>query len=112
MVDRNLIADLNVEDKEAEQMVTDALGQKVADGDMEGLLEDQIHEFKPGSILKGKIIGYAGDDFLVEVGLKSEGVLDRAEFDNADDVEVGDTVIRFVRGGPQGRPELFGELFI
>jgi hypothetical protein len=28
------------------------------------------------------------------------------------DVEIGDTVVRFVRGGPQGRPELFGELFI
>jgi hypothetical protein len=28
------------------------------------------------------------------------------------DVEVGETVVRFVRGGPQGRPELFGELFI
>jgi hypothetical protein len=28
------------------------------------------------------------------------------------DVEVGDTVVRFVRGGPQGRPELFGELFV
>jgi hypothetical protein len=27
-------------------------------------------------------------------------------------IEVGDTVVRFVRGGPQGRPELFGELFI
>ncbi|HZS30008.1 MAG TPA: hypothetical protein VFA37_01985 [Gaiellaceae bacterium] len=28
------------------------------------------------------------------------------------DVEVGDTVVRFVRGGPQGRPELFAELFV
>ncbi len=28
------------------------------------------------------------------------------------DVEVGETVVRFVRGGPQGRPELFGELFV
>jgi hypothetical protein len=28
------------------------------------------------------------------------------------DVEVGDAVVRFVGGGPQGRPELFGELFI
>lgn len=27
-------------------------------------------------------------------------------------VAVGDTVVRFVRGGPQGRPELFGELFV
>ena len=31
---------------------------------------------------------------------------------NGASVEVGDTVVRFVRGGPQGRPELFGELFI
>ncbi len=28
------------------------------------------------------------------------------------DVTVGETVVRFVRGGPQGRPELFGELFL
>jgi hypothetical protein len=28
------------------------------------------------------------------------------------DVTVGDAVVRFVRGGPQGRPELFGELFV
>ena len=29
----------------------------------------------------------------------------------ATEVTIGDTVVRFVRGGPQGRPELFGELF-
>jgi catechol 2,3-dioxygenase-like lactoylglutathione lyase family enzyme len=28
------------------------------------------------------------------------------------DVMVGETIVRFVRGGPQGRPELFGELFV
>jgi hypothetical protein len=27
-------------------------------------------------------------------------------------VEIGDTVVRFVDGGPQGRPELFAELFV
>ena len=31
---------------------------------------------------------------------------------NGNDVVIGDTVVRFVRGGPQGRPELFGELFL
>ena len=30
---------------------------------------------------------------------------------DGNEVVVGDTVVRFVRGGPQGRPELFGELF-
>ncbi len=28
------------------------------------------------------------------------------------DVEVGETLVRFVPGGPQGRPQLHGELFI
>jgi hypothetical protein len=28
------------------------------------------------------------------------------------DVQVGDTLVRFVPGGPQGRPELHGELFV
>ena len=31
---------------------------------------------------------------------------------DGNDVEVGETVIRFVGGGPQGRPELYGELFV
>jgi hypothetical protein len=31
---------------------------------------------------------------------------------SGNDVTVGETVVRFVRGGPQGRPELFGELFV
>jgi hypothetical protein len=40
---------------------------------------------------------------LAEVlGLRREGA----------DVELGETVVRFVPGGPQGRPELFGELFV
>jgi catechol 2,3-dioxygenase-like lactoylglutathione lyase family enzyme len=29
-----------------------------------------------------------------------------------DDVEIGDTLVRFVAGGPQGRPELHAELFL
>ena len=28
------------------------------------------------------------------------------------DVEIGETLVRFVPGGPQGRPELHAELFI
>ena len=30
--------------------------------------------------------------------------------DNA--VQVGDTVVRFLAGGPEGRPELYGERFV
>jgi small subunit ribosomal protein S1 len=92
MVNRNLIADLDVDEQQAEQMVADELGQPVAEGDMQPLIEGQIGDMNPGTILPGKVIGHAGDDFLVDVGLKSEGVLDKTEFDNPEDVEIGDTV--------------------
>jgi small subunit ribosomal protein S1 len=92
MVDKNLIAELGIDDAEADLMISDALGADVAGGNMEPLLGDHINEFAPGAILKGKIIGHAGDDFLIEVGLKSEGVLSRHEFDEPGDVEIGDVV--------------------
>lgn len=102
MVNHNLIASLSIEDMEAEAMVAEALGQEVADGDMEGLLVEAIGDFSNGSILQGKIIGRAGDDFLIDVGLKSEGILDKHEFDDPKDVEIGDTVevlLEDVEGG-------------
>ena len=92
MVNQNLIASLSVEDMEAEAMVAEALGQAVADGDMEGILADTIGDFSSGTILQGKVIGRAGDDFLIDVGLKSEGILDKNEFDDPKDIEIGDTV--------------------
>ena len=92
MVDRNLMATLDIDEAEALAMIEDALGSQVADGDMEPLLGDTINDFKTNTILQGKIIGMAGDDFLVDVGLKSEGVLDRNEFDDHKSVEIGDTV--------------------
>jgi hypothetical protein len=57
---------------------------------------------------------------LTEVHLKAEDPATKAEAlaeildaeRHGNDVVVGDTVVRFVRGGPQGRPELFGELFL
>jgi len=102
LVNHNLIASLSIEDMEAEAMVAEALGQEVADGDMEGLLVEAIGDFSNGSILQGKIIGRAGDDFLIDVGLKSEGILDKHEFDDPKDVEIGDTVevlLEDVEGG-------------
>ncbi len=92
MVNRTLIASLSIEDIEAEAMLEAAFGSAVAGGDMEELLSDNIADFSSGSILTGKIIGMAGDDFLVDVGLKSEGILDKNEFDNPADVEIGDSV--------------------
>ena len=53
---------------------------------------DEVQDFTPGSIIKGKVSGHAGDDFIIELGLKSEGILERNEFDEPDNVNIGDEV--------------------
>jgi small subunit ribosomal protein S1 len=77
MVDYTLLRELAVSDDDAAAMVEQALGSEVASGNMDQLLEGQIEEFAPGRILEGTIVGFAGDDVVVEVGLKSEGLISK-----------------------------------
>src|SRR6476469_6895886 len=92
MVDLNLINSLNSGvDDEIDYMVSTALGD--AAGNLDQLIKgDEVQDFSPGSIIKGKISGMAGDDFIVELGLKSEGILERSEFDEPENVEIGSEV--------------------
>ena len=46
----------------------------------------------PGSILAGRVVGRAGDDIVVDVGLKSEGLVPQGEWDDHTEVDVGDEV--------------------
>ena len=60
MVDYNLIAEIGVDDSEVDELVRQALGETVADGDMDTLLQEDIENFQRGNILKGKVVGKAG----------------------------------------------------
>ncbi|MFM7259510.1 MAG: 30S ribosomal protein S1, partial [bacterium] len=91
MVDYNLIEDLKLQDGEVERMLREAYGEKVAGGEMDALISQEISGLAPGSILKGRVVGFAGDHVVVDVGLKSEGHIDRNEFEDID-VAVGDEV--------------------
>jgi small subunit ribosomal protein S1 len=90
MVDYNLIEELQLDASAAENMLRDAFGDTVAKGDMNSLLKEEIKNFAPGTILKGRVVGHAGDFVVIEVGLKSEGLVEKGEFDG--DVAVGDEV--------------------
>jgi len=92
MVDHNLIAELGVQDDAVDTLLKDAFGTDVADGNMDAILGSEIQNFQPGTILKGRIVGKAGDDVVIEVGLKSEGLVNKGEFENYDDLEIGDEV--------------------
>ncbi len=91
MIDEALIASLGLADEEAAAMLK-AFGQ-AGEGDsyMDALLTEQAADLSAGKLIKGTIIGFAGDDVVVEVGLKSEGLIPREEFEGTD-IKVGDEV--------------------
>jgi small subunit ribosomal protein S1 len=93
MVDYNLIHSLSDIDSDADSAVALALGDLYTPGDV-GLLvkEEGPQDFTPGAILKGRVTSHAGDDFVVELGLKSEGILERNEFDEPENVKIGQEV--------------------
>ena len=91
MVDFNLINSFGDIDDEVDTAVMDALGD--AADDLGKLVQgDEVQDFTPGAIIKGKVSGHAGDDFIVELGLKSEGILERSEFDEPENVQIGEEV--------------------
>lgn len=60
--------------------------------EMEKLIAKSLRDFKEGSIVKGHILEIRPREVLVDIGYKSEGVISRSEFDDIDDLQVGDEV--------------------
>ena len=92
MVDYNLISELDNETADINAEVDALFSAGQADDDVDLLIQTEDEGFKPGTILKGRIIGIAGDDVVVDVGLKSEGLIAVNEWDNKSDIEAGDEV--------------------
>jgi small subunit ribosomal protein S1 len=60
--------------------------------EMQELIAKSLRDFKEGSIVKGRILEIRPREVLVDIGYKSEGVIPSSEFDDVDQVEVGDEV--------------------
>jgi small subunit ribosomal protein S1 len=94
VVDFNLIKELD-EDLEAETLLREAEQYGVG---MEDMLDTQASDFKAGTIVKGKIIGMAGDDVVIDVGFKSEGLINKGEFDDVAALTPGDEIEVLLEG--------------
>ena len=92
MVDYNLLHSLGDFDAEADAAVALAMGDE-SNVQIENLVgEGDLIDLAAGSIVNGRISGMSGDEFLVELGRKSESLLDKNEFDEPENVKVGDEV--------------------
>jgi small subunit ribosomal protein S1 len=93
MIDETLIASLGIGDDEAMALLSEMFGAKAGEDDsMDAVLIDQANDLRAGKLIKGRVIGFAGDDVVVDVGLKSEGLIPREEFPNLNELRVGDEI--------------------
>ncbi len=88
MVDRNLVNKLGMSEEELEQQVEQMFGQTETEY-LEDVLQNKVDLRLPGTILKGKVVSQIGNDVIVEVGLKSEGMIDASEFDDPEEIVAG-----------------------
>ena len=88
MVDRNIANKLGLSQAELDQQVNELFSEKENEL-LEEVLQAKVDSRLPGAILKGTIVSQIGNDVIVEVGLKSEGVVEANEFDSSDEIVPG-----------------------
>ena len=88
MVDRNIVNKLGLSQEMIDQQVSKMFSDK-ENQFLEEVLQTKVDSRLPGTILKGTIVSQIGNDVIVEVGLKSEGVVDASEFDSPDEISPG-----------------------
>jgi small subunit ribosomal protein S1 len=96
MVNFALLRDLGLDETTANAELQTQFAEQFDGKEIADILNNSGVTFSNGSILKGKIVNIHGDDVVVEIGLKSEGVLSlQREWDPEEqsDVEVGDDIM-------------------
>jgi small subunit ribosomal protein S1 len=92
MVDQNLLRDLDLDGTGIDAELDSLLIDSASTDDVCKLIERPDEEYKPGTILTGRIVGRAGDDVVIDVGLKSEGLIPVGEWDPGATFDPGDEV--------------------
>jgi small subunit ribosomal protein S1 len=97
MVNRNLLRQFDLPEMEMQEELAKAFHREDVAGDVDVWLPPEPQEFEVNKILKGRVVNIVGDDVVVDVGYKSEGVIPLMEWrDEGDDQihmpKVGDEI--------------------
>jgi small subunit ribosomal protein S1 len=60
--------------------------------ELQQLIAASVKNYREGSIVKGHILEKRPKEFLIDIGYKSEGVVSASEFENPEEINVGDEV--------------------
>ncbi len=88
MVDRTIIAKLGLSNEQIEEEIN-ALFTSEHKELLDQELQKTVEALVPGTIVQGRIVMQLGNDVIVELGLKSEGIVDAAEFDDPTEIVAG-----------------------
>jgi small subunit ribosomal protein S1 len=80
MVNRNLLRQFDLPEMELQQELEEAFRREDEDKTVDDWLPDEEQEFETNKIVTGRVINVIGEDVLVDVGYKSEGVIDLKEW--------------------------------
>ncbi|MHC4417800.1 MAG: 30S ribosomal protein S1 [Planctomycetota bacterium] len=88
MVDKNIVNRLGLSKEDIDQQVNEMFSDQ-ENKLLEQVLQTKVDSRLPGTIIKGTIVSQIGNDVIVEVGLKCEGVVDASEFESPDEISQG-----------------------
>ena len=83
MVDKLLLRDYGISEEEIEREV-EAIMTGSGSKELSQEIDQSVRDFEVGTILPGTVIHIVGDDVIVDVGYKSEGVIPIHEFGGQD----------------------------
>ena len=101
MSHRKLVKELSISEAEAEKIAAELMvevGKDKAqvDKEIDKYYVDSVKNFTADTIIKGKILDVVGDDVLVDIGYKSEGVVPKNDFVRAEEMEPGKEIEVFL----------------
>lgn len=85
MVDRNLIREFSVDDDELEATFATITAESEETGGLDTMYDESSRSFESGNILTGIVLRREGDDILLDVGCKSEGIVPFSEWEEGDE---------------------------
>ena len=92
MVNRNLIREFGVTDEELEKAFGDTLKElDAASGNMDAIYNTASDSYELNTIIQGTVLRVEGDDVLIDIGYKSEGMVPVDEFREGDELNVPET---------------------
>ncbi len=76
----------------ARSEMTEAIDPEVIDPELEKAYSGTLIDISEHQLINGRVVGMNERDVLIDIGFKSEGIIDRSEFDEEELPAIGDQV--------------------